>query len=115
MVGQDFSFNLVDAERLGHSVGGDFVVAGEHDDPDAFLPQCLQRGRRGGLDGVCDREEAYEPAIGSHVDDGGSVAAQLVGTVPEIGGVDVVGVEEVGAAEDQDSPFDGADDAAADW
>ena len=80
-----------------------------------FLERGLDGGGRGGLDGVCDREEAYEPAIGSHVDDGGSVAAQLIGTVLEVGGVDVVGVEEVGAAEDQDLSFDGAYDAAADW
>ena len=81
VVGQDFSFNLVDAERLGYSVGGDFVVAGEHDDPDAFLPQCLQRGRRVALMGSAIAKRSTEPAIGSHVDDG-SVAAQLVGTVP---------------------------------
>ena len=35
VVGQDLGLDPVDAEPTGHGLGGDLVVAGEHDDLDA--------------------------------------------------------------------------------
>ena len=52
------------------------IVAGQHDDPDAFSRQRLQRIRRRSLDRIGDREQPGELAVDGDVDDGRAISAQ---------------------------------------
>ena len=60
VVGQHLGLDPVDAQAAGDGLGGDLVVAGEHDDLDALRSQRLERGGGGLLDGVGDGEHARD-------------------------------------------------------
>ena len=60
VVGQHLGLDPVDAQAAGDGLGGDPVVAGEHDDLDAVRAQGGQRRGGGVLDRVGDGEEPGE-------------------------------------------------------
>src|SRR5690606_21442742 len=83
VLGQDLRVNLVNAELPRDRLGGGAVIAGEHDDADAFAVQRLQRLGRRPLYGIGDGEDARDLAIHGGEDRGRAIGAELVGYVRE--------------------------------
>ena len=79
VVGQHLGLDPVDAEAAGDGLGGDPVVAGEHDDLDAVGAQRLERRGGGLLDGVGDGDDPGDLVVDADEDDGGAVGAEPVG------------------------------------
>ena len=99
MVGQHLGLDAVDAEAAGDGLGGDPVVAGEHDDLDALGAQRLERLGGGLLDRVGDGDDPGDLLVDADEDDGGAVGAEPVRLGRERAGVDALAGQEVGAAE----------------
>jgi hypothetical protein len=76
VVGQYLCLDPVDAEVGRHGGGGDPVVAGEHDDLDAFLAERGEGGRGGVLDLVGDADDAGGGAVDGDEDGGRAGATQ---------------------------------------
>src|SRR4051812_20046308 len=55
--------DLVDAEITPHGLSRRPAIAGQHDDPDPFLPQCGDCERRRRLDRVRDADEAGQAPV----------------------------------------------------
>ena len=81
LIGQHFRLDVGDAEAARDGVRRGPVVAGQHDDLDAFGRQRLQRVRRRRLHGIGDGEQPGELAVDGDVDDGGAVAAQTLALI----------------------------------
>ncbi len=108
MLGQHLRLDLLDAEAMGHRFGGDPIVAGEHDDLDALLPQGAQRGGGARFDGIGDRDDPGGALVDADVDDGRTLGAQLIGAGGQLMGVDVMGGQEIRTAQDHGAALDHA-------
>ena len=99
LIGQHFGLDVGDAELPRDGVGRGPVVAGQHDDLDAFGRQRLQRIRRRRLDRIGDGEQPRQLAVDGDVDHGGAVAAQALALVVQRLRIDAERLQEVRVAE----------------
>ena len=78
MIRKHLRLDIVDPEFSRDRARRGPIVAGQHDDLDAFRCQCFEGVRRRLLDWIGDREQSRELSVDCDVDDGGAVSAQTL-------------------------------------
>src|SRR5215475_9456422 len=79
LIRQHLGFDLGNPELLRNGLRRGAVVAGQHDDLDAFGRERLQRFRRRRLHGIGDRKQSSESAVDRNTNDSCAVGAQPFG------------------------------------
>jgi hypothetical protein len=113
LFGQDLGHHLVDAQLASDGVGGGAVVAGQHDEANAFAVEHLNGFAGGFLDGIGDAEQAGGLVINGNKDYRLTVAAQRFRLVCEPTEVEMELVKETLVAQGHPAGVHGADNAFA--
>ncbi len=113
ILGQHFGADLVYSQAPCDRLGGAFVVARGHDDPQAEVVQLFERGWGGVLDRVRDADQAGDPAVEHYEHDRLALVAARVGRGVERSAVKAKIGHQLGIAERHRLTVDHALDALA--
>ena len=112
---EDLGEDAVDADGPADRVGGPAVVAGDHHDLEAELPEGGDGGARVGLDRIGDRDDPGDPIVEGDEDGRLAFVRETRRLVLERGGLDARRLEEDALAhEDPASAESGPDPVAGD-
>src|SRR3546814_3142927 len=78
LIRENFGFNHVDTKFTSHGLSCRSIVAGQHDDADAFLSQRRQRFSGCCLDRICNCQNSCDAAIDRREDRSGAVRPHAI-------------------------------------
>ena len=85
LIGNDFGFNVIDAEAPSDRFRSSPVVAGQHDDVDPFRLQCRESLKCRTFDRIGDRKDAGDTTIDRHEDCGSPIYSQFFSLIRQSG------------------------------